>query len=292
MPPNFSPPPSRRIAYDRDDTEVFYYQTNDSGIVDMVLGDKQTLNNESDDSVDLATQAIMAAETDERRVLAFLFTQAVQLLDARIIYDMDVVNTCNVEWSDDTTNGRDGSWTLEAAGITVSKMAAGVRPEYRNNIASVGAAAAHKGWRFVFDPTGASGSLEMMCVHLYAEEHGPDDRLAFWDGSSDEEMVLDQDFEDNARGSRYQGTLRIKNVSGSKTANLITLAVEQGPSSGRPDTWTLLSTNGIDYSAQVSLGNLGPGTLSGIIYWRCVPPVSAQLLTLSTRLTPTVGSWS
>lgn len=289
---NFPVPPARRIAYDRDDTQVFYFATNISGINEMSQANMEILNNEDDDLVDIFTGTILNGQSDDI-VLAFLFSQDVQLLDAQFIHADPGAPTISVdvEWSDDTTNGRDGTWTQEAAGIGVTELTTGIRPAYRQSIAAIGGAAAHPAWRFFIDPTGAITDLDLRCVHLYAAEHGPTNRLSFWDPALDQELAADPDFEDNARGTRVEKTFRMKNVS-SQTANGITLDTEQGPSHGRPDTWTLLSTDGVTFSTQISLGNLGPGTVSGLIYLRCDAPVNAEILTLSSRVLPTVTSYS
>jgi len=285
---NYPAPPTRRIAWDQDDTQIIKFDENFSGVLELTAQEIIDLNGEDDGYVDLAGGATVGPV-----YLCFIFPQAVQLLDARFIHTVvGAVVTVDCERSDDSTNGRDGAWTQEAAAITKSQLAGGVRPEYRNDIAAIGAAAAHTGWRFKCSLSTSVGFLQVSCCHLYALEHGPTHRLAFWKPVADAELDPDFNFEDLARGSSATKTFRVKNTSGSQTANNVQLTVESGPSHGSPGTWTLLSTDNITYSQSVSLGNLGPGTLSSVVYLKAAPPVSAELSTLSARVDPSVGSWS
>ncbi len=283
---NYPTPPDRRIAYDQDDTQVTYWNDGVSGVVEADASDLAKINGEADDSLNI----VVTTATPGPWYLAFLFSQAVQLLDARVIIDT-IGATVDCEYSDDTTNGRDGSWSQQAAGITHSEMSGGVIPEYRNNIAAIGAASGHVGWRFKFN-AGTESSVRLRCIHLYADEHGPTNRLAFWDPILNVELASDFDFGDLARGASLTKTFRIKNLSGSLTANSIVLAVEAGPSHGSPGTWTLLSTDDSAYAQSINIGALGPGTLSGVLYLKSSPPTNAELNTLSTRIDPAVGSWT
>lgn len=291
---NYATPPSRRLAYDRDDTQVLWWNTDVSGVFEATSGEIAILNGEADDVVDFLSGSILSSQADVIGV-AFLFSQAVKLLDTKVIIEnVTGVPTIDVERSDDSTNGRDGAWTQEAAGIAFDEEYGGVRPKYRVGIANVGGVAAHTAWRFILDPGANSvSSFDIRCIHLYAPEFGPANRLAFWHPTIDQEYDPDIDFDDIARTGTLTKQFRVKNL-GATQANNIDLTSQLGVSyDGGQGAYTLLSTDDISYGQTKNIGNLGAGAISSVLYYRCEPTVSAKLSTLSVRITPNVvGGWS
>jgi len=292
--PNYPVPPGRRIAYDRDDCQVVRWQDNLSGITELSAANIQDINDEADDTLGIISGTIFPGVSI---YLAFLLPQAVKLLDLKLSYTRTVsggtTTPVTVEYSDDTTNGRDGTWATAASGI-VADVNQPARPDYRTDIAAIGAAATHLAYRLKFAVTGGSSllTLAVRLVHMYGPEHGPTDRLAFWHPTLDQELTPDFDFEDIARGASVIKQFRIKNVS-ALTANGVDVTVSQGPSYGSASSWTLLSLDDITYAQTRTVGDLGVGVISNVLYLRAEPPVGAELDVLTMRVTPVaVGGYT
>ncbi len=291
---NYPTPPSRRLAYDRDNTQATHWAEGWSGVADLTSGNLQTLNNESDDFINLFTGPVFEATI----YVAFLFPQGFKLLDMWLNENYTVSSggsfTITVEHSDDTTNGRDGTWSTTS---TITPVTSPARPGWRNNISSVGAATTHIGYRIKIVFSGGIhviSSYGLINVHMYGPEHGSDNRLAFWKPGSDTELNPDFDFTDIARGATTKIQFRIKNKSGSKTAHAVTVETGEGPSYGTASTYTQLSLDDVTYGNSVSLGDLGPGAISsGTIYLRSQPPTNTELSVMTLRLTPSAtGGYS
>ncbi len=292
--PNYPVPPSRRIAYDRDDCQVVRWQDDLSGITELSAANIQDINDEADDTLGILTDTVPVGVSI---YLAFLLPQAVKLLDLKLSYTQagagSLTVTVSVEYSDDTTNGQDGTWATAAADIAAD-VGQPARPDYRTDIVAIGAAAAHLAYRLKFAFTGgtALSALAVRLVHMYGPEHGPTDRLAFWHPTLDQELTPDFDFEDIARGASVTKQFRIKNVS-ALTANDIDVTVSQGPSYGNASSWTLLSLDDITYAQTRTVGDLGAGVISSVLYLRAEPPVGAELDVLTMRVTPVaVGGYT
>ena len=291
--PNYPTPPGRRIAYDRDDCQVVRWQDDLSSITELSAANIQDINDEDDDVVSILTSPV---DLDDAVYLAFLFSQAVKLLDLKLSFTQGGLGSDDavaVEYSDDTTNGRDGTWATAASGIA-AEIDEPARPGYRTGIAAIGAAAAHLAYRLKFTRIGAFDrtALSIKLVHMYGPEHGPTDRLAFWHPTLDQELTPDFDFEDIARGASVTKQFRIKNLS-ALTANDIDITVAQGPSYGNASSWTLLSLDDITYAQTRTVGTLGAGVISSILYLRAEPPVGAELDVLTMRVTPVaVGGYT
>jgi hypothetical protein len=292
---NYPAPPARRLAYDRDNTQAVKWVDATDGVTDLSAGDIQILNDEAQDSINLFGGF---DQFDVAFYVAFLFPQPFKLLDAWInMYE--TLNggsmTVTIEHSDDTTNGRDGTWVTTSS--VSPQVSVASRPGYRSNISSVGAGVAHAGYRiklqYGFGGSHILTNLGLINVHLYGPEHGPTDRLSFWHPVTNAELTPDFDFTDIARGATTVLQFRVKNVSPSKTAHSITVETGEGPSHGNSSTYTEVSTDNITYSSSINIGNLGPGSISSILYLRSEPPTNAELGPQTFRLTPTAtGGYS
>lgn len=293
---NYPAPPSRRWAYDQESAVVRRWQSDVAGTVALSQAEIDNINDEDDDLVELNPDASLP--NTEQAYLCFIFPQDRQLADAVIAFDfLSQSLTVDVEYSDDTTDGRDGAWTQQVGGLSHIEDY-NVRPEYRDNIDNVATLATHKAYRFKIVPSSllGKGTLECRACLLFGPEAGPTDRLSFREVGADNELATDEDFEDIARGaSAVKKTFRLKNLSGTKTAEDIEVTSQAGPSYGNSPSWTLLSLNDVDYAASVTPPNLVPGALSGTIYLRSLPPAGGSPAELSVhygRVVATVGTWS
>jgi hypothetical protein len=270
---------------------VICWRTDVEGINTLTGAQIDAINDEDSDTVNTLFGGGQIA-VGQFVYLCFLFPEVRKLADVKVIGDTVPAGRFglfDVEYSDDTTNGRDGSWSTVVSGLAVDETLI-TRPNYRQSILAAGAAAAHVAYRLKLGFTLASTSALLAVVHLYGLEAGAVDRLSFTDSDGDE-LTTDEDFEDQARGASHVHQFYVKNVSAAKTAQGITLTVEQGPSYGNASSWTLLSLDGIDYAQSKAIGDLAPGQVSSVIYLRCAPPTNAVLGTLSCRITPDVDVW-
>lgn len=288
---NYPAPPSRRWAYDRDNTQVLKWQSDDDGVAELSSDDILKMQDEDADYVDILTKGTIVQGAFA--YVCFIFPEARQLDDVKLIGDTYSVagriDTFAVEYSDDTTNGRDGTWDSIVSGLSADEGYV-ARPNFRLDIHGAAAGATHIAYRFKIGITGSSSQVRIVVLHLYGDEAGAVDRLSFTD-SGGSELTLDLDHEDIARGAADELVFYVKNVSAGKTAQGITLAVEQGPSYGNASSWTLLSDDQISYAQTLGIGDLAPGQVGGPYYLKCAPPTNAALGPLACRVTPTITIW-
>jgi hypothetical protein len=285
---NYPAPPHRRVAFDREDVQAVAWDDTASGVTELTVSNLQALNDEDDDTF---TVPIGSGVTPNIGYLAFVFPFSFKCNNIKVVmHTATSLSGIALERSDDTTNGRDGTWTVETGAVSFAIEAA--RPNYRNAIVTVSSATARKGWRLKCTDGSPIGQGVLRAVHLYGQEFGPANRVSFWDGTLNQELAADIDFGDRARGTIVDRTFRIKNVS-ALTANTVAVAVEQGPSYGSASGWTLLSlTLGSGYASSVSLGNLAAGVISPVIHMRANVPTNAEVDALTFRLTPSVASFT
>ncbi len=289
---NYPAPPSRRWAYDQESVDVRRWQSNVAGTTALSQAEVDKLNDEDDDYAELNPSS--SVTNTNQAYLCFIFPQDRKLLDVMIAFDkIGETLTVDVEYSDDTTDGRDGAWTQQVGDIGHINDY-DVRPEYRDNVVNIATAATHKAYRFKIAPdsTISAGALECKMCLLFGPEAGPADRLGFREVGSDTELAADEDFEDIARApTAVKKTFRIKNLSGTKEARDIALTSQSGPGYGGSPAWTLLSLDDVVYTTSVTPPNLSAGALTSTIYLKSAPPVDAELGAHYGRVVATVGAW-
>jgi hypothetical protein len=219
--------------------------------------------------------------------LSFLPAEVRKLQYAALIFNPMQDLQVQLQSSDDTTNGFDGTWaTLSAGGspphpVDVAEGFGLVRPAYRSALSALtGIVATHKGYRFRMAGTPGStgqGAIGCRIAHLFGPEAGPTDRLAFWDAFSDHEFTADLDLGDVPRGGTTQLPFRIKNVSPTKTATSISLTTSEVDSDGVSAAYTLLSLDNITFAQSIAPANLAPGVISPTYWARSSPDTSQRL---------------
>ena len=280
----YTTPPARRWAYDAEGVSVYRFKSGDGSSSALSAGDVNTLNGEAD--TPLVTLNPTGGTSAGPWYLCFVFAEARKLTHAAIFLDpiTGKTFTVDIEHSDDTTDGLDGSWATTAN--DVGDLALPVRPAYREGITNPAAAAPHLGYRFKITPSGtiSQSALKVAIVHLYGLEAGPTDRLAFWHPTSDIELAADLDLGDVARVGSSTLTFRIKNLS-ALTASAITLASGQGVSYGTSAGWTLLSTDDSIYADNITPADLAPGAISPVLYAKAAPDSDDELSVHVCRIT-------
>lgn len=201
------------------------------------------------------------------------------------------------EYSTDTSDGTDGTWTT----FTVTYASLGQhdqssdssKPYYRSDIAAVSLTNV-KGLRVRYNCSYPwSMTYRIYVMHIYGSRPLTGvDRLAFWNPSSDQALnAAYLDFGDIAQGISTTRQFRIKNISGTLTANTITVDVSdiQPEYSG---TGIQLSTDNVTYQSSISIGNLAPGAISSTLYVRRSVPPAETPSQRNARLLANAASWS
>ena len=209
-------------------------------------------------------------------------------------------NLANLTWeySTNTTDGTDGTWSPFT--VTFGSFAQhdnnseNSRPYYRSDIATVSLSAV-TGIRMRANNTGFSGDTathRLFVLHIYGTRPAVGvDRLAFWHPSADQAIgVADLDFGDIAQGTSVTRQLRIKNLSGTLTANNITLQVSDLLSEYSGGSLEVSIDNTI-YQSSVNIGNLAPGTISSTLYVRRTVGGAESTTQRHARLLTNAASW-
>lgn len=175
-----------------------------------------------------------------------------------------------LEYSSDTTDGMDGTWTTVTTNWIQSS---GITPDYRNSIVSQPLTNV-KSLRFGYGSNNGGYNVQYRfridCMHLYGSIVGGQnpDRLRFWHDTLDQEVgPAHFDFGDMAVGTQKAIQFRVKNNSSTLTANTITLSRESA-SYSEVVTGLEFSSDGINYFPTLSLSNLPPGGTSSIVFLR------------------------
>lgn len=134
--------------------------------------------------------------------------------------------------------------------------------------------------------------------HLYGE---PDtdalgqNYLQGWRSDSDMRLgAATLSWGDVPLSSSGDKTFRIKNMSDSDTANDVVVDAFDGYNYpvGVEDQFLFSLDGGDTFFSSVTLGGIGPGTVSSEIIMRRVTPATAPLTTYSPQIRFTVGSWT
>jgi hypothetical protein len=195
-----------------------------------------------------------------------------------------------LEWSASTTNGVDGSWTTVTSSAT-TVAAASTKPGYRTvQSMSVSGAKAVR----ISVTTTAAGPGSVAAWHLFGKPTSGGDRLELWHPSLSQRVGgAHFDWGNAPQGSTGDVQFRVKNTSGSLTANTVTVSVE-APTDTSPSVsgQHTLSDNGVTFGATVSLGSLAPGAVSGVLTLRRATPSNAALGLWTFRVKAAAGSWT
>lgn len=278
--------PGNRFAYDIDGTIVGYIQNlNSPSFIEANLSQRQTLNNESSDTVTMTNATVLYCAV-------FLFPE---LRDIDGIY-VAATETGNryMQWSNDTTNGIDGTWSNFASNWTFANTTDNT-PEFSRELIMPVSLSGVRGLRVVKTSTNVNSSRRFAAVHIYGSI-SQSDRLKIWSQDSDEPIDPAYfDMGDIPRGGSSVKGFRIKNVSDTLTATSIDVSAEALTDGGAQTTVQAISfsdDDGESYGSAIQIGELEPGDISGVIYVKYEPTSSASLGAKFARILMEVGSWS
>lgn len=289
---NYPDVPAPRIAYDRDGTVGLWF-------IDNVLQQELTalelanLNDESSGNVFSDGRS-----GTQIHYVVFLFTHMRDIAGVFFgAYESGgSPNTITLERSSNSTTGVDGAWVSAGSqGMSSSGTAIDMRAGITGyNLTGVRAirirfAANHNDFIAVrnvhiFGAT-STGALSDRLQMWHPTLNEPLDDLTSSDGSY-------LDWGDVARGTSQDRTFRIKNSSGSLTANSVSLTVEV-PTETTPSVATQHTlSNGGAFSSSVNLGNLSPNQISSVITLRKITVTNATLSLWTGRINVEAGSWT
>jgi hypothetical protein len=287
-------PPSYRMPYDKDGTVVA--SSLGGAITQQSAGTITALNDESDNALATVINCDwLAFIFPEQRDIDGFFVAMQRAVGGSIIDKVEV--------SPNTTTGADGTWTQIQAQYTIAGGTA-VNPNYRTDYkaaASLGAKAIRftPGARGVSGSGAGSGNWAWAAVHIYGSispGQNPN-RLSIWHPTSDVRVPANWfDWGDSPRGSSADKTFRVKNLSGTQTANTVNVTTEVltdatggAPSVGGQHT---LSTDATTFTASIAIGNLAPAAISGVLTIRRNTPSNAQLGAWAFRIAANATSWT
>jgi hypothetical protein len=270
------------MALDKDGSIIVHIDA--GNVIDQLSGDVvNSLNNESDDGI------AYFQNVNER--FCVLFPEKRDVAGIFVAYTGDAIPS-TLMTSVDTTTGIDGTWVLLASsgwaysGPTI--------PNYRTAIYSV-AAPGIRGIRWAHSE-GYDTPGYIRTWHLYGVIHAGEnpDRLALWHPTLDEQAPAAYfDWGDVPRDSTADRTFRVKNLSSTLTASTIT-----GSTDAMTDTTPtvvgqhMLSTDGTTFTSTITIPDLAPGAISGVLTLRRTTPSDAVLSVWDLRLSAVAASWA
>lgn len=269
--------PTNRIAYDIDGTVGLYIDSSGSSS-QLSSGTVAALNNE-------AGGAGINSPFNAVRKVCLLFPQAVDLtgLYVRYTYTWD-----GQEWSTDTTNGVDGTWSY----FSFSPNGGSISPSYRTAIQSVNLAGA-KGIRFAQHSWSYDGILYQ--IHTYGRPSAGQtlDALQTWHPTLDQRVNGSFfDWGDAPRSSTEDRVFRIKNLSDTYTANDVVVSVQSLTDTTPSFAGSFLFSTGGSFTSTVTIPIIYPNGVSNQITVRRVTPSNAVLSIWAARMKAEATTWT
>jgi hypothetical protein len=279
---NYPDAPSWRMAYDRDGTQVFKIDSS-LAVTQLTSAQIVALNNENDD-----TYSVFGTNSSGR--LVWIFPE-LRDLDGFFSITGEAPNSMTVSVSSDTTNGIDGTWTTIS---TAAPWVGTTKPAYRSYISSTTALAIRA--VKMYGSSSAFTSWAPRAVHLYGEPvpGANPNRLELWHPTADEKLTPAYfDWGDVPRSSSADLAFRVKNLSSTMTAGSTRVAMEvlTDASPSVPAQHTLSYAGG-SFLAQVNIGDLAPGAISGPLTLRRVTPSNAALSVWTFRVFAESTNWT
>jgi len=260
--------PFRRIPLDADGSVgVHQNASGNNSLTEFTPTEMANINDESQASVQIG-----AGPPDTFTTLIF---PELRRLDGLFFASTPGFSAETCESSADTTNGVDGSWTVQIAAVPIFSS---VYPYFRNNITTMAVPAA-KAIRVRTDAHG--GLAYIFGYHPYGAISPGEtpDRILFLDTeNADAVFTKPLDYAEVPRGQTQVRTIKLKNNSSSFTINTIQITAEDLYLNA--GDWYTFGDDGSTYQGTFAVGNLGPSATK-LIYVRQIIP-DAETLGLQT----------
>lgn len=188
--------------------------------------------------------------------------------------------------SNDTTNGLDGTW--ETASLPGGTWFPTNLHTWRAVIRPISFTGGKRTVRNAF-VVGGDVNASIDLLHLYGEKvagQTPNDLIFInHDDTPGVEYAAVEDFGDRPLATSVVRQFRVKNVSGSLTANGINLQCN--------DADFAISTDNVNWVVTINIASLAPGAESATMYVRNTTPAVGSLLgPRFARIVAIVGSWT
>lgn len=300
---NYPDVPAPRMAYDRDGTQAYKYIVANASITQLTGAQIAEINDEDNGSYQVGEydvsngQVHLVVYFPQLRNISGVFLGAVGSNGGG---GTSPGSLSAVEWSANSTNPIDGTWTAVAG---VSTNANPTSPAYRTSIQTVSLAGV-KAIRFriqISTTAGGSSRYDFRAVNFYGEIAAGEtpDRLRMWHPTLDEPLD-DNNSADGAyfdwgniqRNTTSDLTFRIKNNSSTLTANSVVVS-QQTLTDTSPivrDMFTF--SDGGAFTASLDIGSLPPAAISSVITKRFARPSNAVLSLWAARTIANPTSWS
>lgn len=275
--------PALRQAFDRDGS-VGAQISNTGLITAMTATQLRELNSEAESGPTLVANTLS---------IAVIFPTPLNL--SAVFVAMAGTTPASIWTSKDSTNGVDGTWTLRSP---LANRQRDVKPNYRVATELVSLAGGTDSQDVVgVKITSSSVFTTLRALHVYGDPSNAatPDRLQIWHPTLDEPLgAAALDWGDVPRSSSADKSFRIKNLSGTLTANNIEVYVESlNPGTPSVAAMHTLSVNGgATFLISQSIASLAPGAISGVFILRRVVPNNAQVSTWSARVGVDVTNWT
>lgn len=274
--------PGYRFAYDQDGTTAVQYFLWDSSNAFISASLLRSLNNDS--------PSLSGVNTRATQHCAFLFPEPRDI--SGILLNLNSNTSGTLDWSNDTTNGYDGTWqTIDALNNIriISTLKTSLRTDIQLRTISGITALRLSNWGI-----GDSNINHWYNFHLYgsvAPTESPD-RLRIVDMSGND-IAAQLDFGDIRQRNNSTKQFKVVNNSDTLTANNITITLD-APTNASPSLigQYQLSTDNTAFANAINIGNLAPGASSGTLYVRNTVAATAQLSVWSLRIIASANTWS
>lgn len=285
--------PGHRFALDQDGTAL-YRISNDLATATDYSSMLTTISDTDDDYWEIYSEGTYTA-AGRRIYIGLLFPEKRDITGYFTSLGGSNVGGFELQWSSDTTNCLDGTWTTDQPNFAWSGT---TRPYYRLNISSVTWPAV-RGVRFGHGRgvySGSSYQSRIMTLHMYGSITAGQnlDRLRFWHGTNDAEILPHHfDFGNMSQGASKTIDFRVKNNSSTLTASGV--AVTRS-SASFPELTTGLefsTDSGTTWVTSPNIGSLAPGAISSVINVRRTIAVDESIASPKDgRIQATAASWS
>lgn len=287
---NYPDAPGPRMAWDADGSVLV---RNANGVpTTLTLANAQALNDEADTGDVVGANNAIAWFTvifpELRDLAGYFFTWG----GGSNLY----VSFAGMGWSPDTTNAVDGTWNTVAGAVSATPAAVSTpatKSVYRSSVQTK-ALPGCKAVRFGVQDQNAFGPV-VRALHLYgAPSAAAGSRLELWHATLAQRLGgADLDWGNAPQGSSATRQFRVKNASGSLTANTITVSLESlTDASPTQVSQHSLSSDSSTFTATLAIGSLAPGALSPVLYLKRTESATAALGLWSLRLKAVPVSWT
>ena len=282
--------PGTRFALDQDGTVLWYRNvTTGAAWVDATGSLSSVVDTGNEDFVDMA-----GISEDQTWEIALAFPEA-RTINAMFLASAAGAGGTNGNtyyYSTDTTDGTDGTWTT-FTGPNWRDTSGTLKPYFRTDVTAFGPLSNVKGlrWRQTHANNFTSWH-RIYAMHIYGSRPTSGvTRVAFWHPTLDQPLgAAYLDFGDHPQGTVTTRQFRIKNISGSSTANDITVSVSDLDNEFNSNL--TLSTDNTSYVTSMNIGNLTSGAISSVLYVRRTVPAAETPTQRAARLLANAASWS